>query len=119
MDAQIISNNIVLEDEIEYNKDEIKEAFKDLDVITNKKKKVKFQDDKRLVTIIKVESYKKYNSPILIREILINKNQKDKKIIKNKESEKNKHNSNKKRKCRNQEEIYDKDEDVANSCFIF
>ena len=119
MDAQITSNNIVLEDEIEYNKDEIKEAFKDLDVITNKKKKVKFQDDKRLVTIIKVESYKKYNSPILIREILINKNKKDKKIIKNKESEKNKHNSNKKRKCRNQEEIYDKDEDVANSCFIF
>ena len=35
MDAQITSNNIVLEDEIEYNKDEIKEAFKDLDVITN------------------------------------------------------------------------------------
>ena len=30
------------------------------------KKKVSFKDKKNLVTIIKVESYKKYNSPIEI-----------------------------------------------------
>ena len=39
MDPQIKINKIVLDDEIEYNKDEIKEAFKDLDVVINKKKK--------------------------------------------------------------------------------
>ena len=64
-DSQNINGSIKekqnsLEDEEEYNKEEIIELFNEFGQI-NKKKKVSFLNDKNLVTIIEVESYKKFN----------------------------------------------------------
>ena len=50
-----------LEDELEYNKNEIIEVFNEVNQMPKKIKKVSFKEDKNLVTIIEVESYKKYN----------------------------------------------------------
>ena len=57
-------NQNSLEDELEYNKNEIIEVFNEVNQMPKKIKKVSFKEDKNLVTIIEVESYKKYNSPI-------------------------------------------------------
>ena len=59
-------NQNSLEDELEYNKNEIIEVFNEVNQIPKKIKKVSFKEEKNLVAIIEVESYKKYNSPIEI-----------------------------------------------------
>ena len=66
-------NQIELEPELEYNKNEIIEAFSEINHIKKEKKKVSIKEDKNLVMVIEVESYKKYNSPIDIRGINIKK----------------------------------------------
>ena len=95
-----------LENEIEYNQNEIKETFKDLDYLVKKKKKVSFKDKKNFVNIIKVESYKKYNSPIEIRKASFNEN---KKVKENKITNEKKKGPNRKRINDIDEIIYDKD----------
>ena len=78
-----------------------------------KKKKVSFKDDKNLVSIIEVESYKKYNAPIEIGG----------KKIKKKNEEK--YPKKKRKDAEDQKEMefadkyYDKDEDSGKSCNIF
>ena len=105
-----------LENEIEYNQNEIKETFKDLDYLVKKKKKVSFKDKKNFVNIIKVESYKKYNSPIEIRKASFNEN---KKVKENKITNEKKKGPNRKRINDIDEIIYDKDGDFGKSCIIF
>ena len=101
-----------LEDEEEYNKEEIIEVFNEISQIKPKKKTVSFASEKNLVTIIKVESYKKYNSPI---EIGTNMNKRNK----------NKNNNNTKRKKdltfmhENDLDYLDLHGNSGNSCFIF
>ena len=77
-DSQNINGSIKdkqssLEDEEEYNKEEIIELFHEFGQMKKKKKNVSFANDKKLVTIIDVESYKKYNTPLLIGKINIMK----------------------------------------------
>ena len=99
-----------LEDEEEYNKEEIIEVFNEIGQIKEKRKTVSFANEKDLITIIKVESYKKYNSPI---EIGTNT------------KKRNKNNSNKKRKKdlsyinENDFDYLDLHGNSGNSCFIF
>ena len=101
-----------LEDEEECNKEEIIEVFNEISQIKPKKKTVSFASEKNLVTIIKVESYKKYNSPI---EIGTNINKRNK----------NKNNNNTKRKKdltiihENDLDYFDLHGNSGNSCFIF
>ena len=99
-----------LEAEEEYNKEEIIEVFNEIGQIKEKRKTVSFANEKDLITIIKVESYKKYNSPI---EIGTNT------------KKRNKNNSNKKRKKdlsyinENDFDYLDLHGNSGNSCFIF
>ena len=70
-DSQNINGSIKesqnsLENEEEYNKEEFIEVFNEVSQMKKKKKNVSFANEKDLVTIIEVESYKKYNSPIEI-----------------------------------------------------
>ena len=83
-DSQNINGSIkekqsFLEDEEEYNKEEIIELFHEFAEMKKKKKNVSFVNDKKLVTIIEVESYKKYNTPLIIGKINIMKNKINKK----------------------------------------
>ena len=106
-------NQNSLEDELEYNKNEIIEVFNEVNQMPKKIKKVSFKEDKNLVTIIEVESYKKYNSPIEMG---------GKKI----KSKKGDYPGQKRRKDVETEEemeftekYTDKEEDSGKSCFIF
>ena len=110
------NNQNKLENEIEYNHNEIKETFKDLDYLVKKKKKVSFKDKKNFVNIIKVESYKKYNSPIEIRKTSFNENKKVRENIKTNDKKKG---ASRKRINDIDEIIYDKDGDFGKSCIIF
>ena len=106
-------NQGILEKEFEYNKNEIIEAFSEINQIKKEKKKVSFKDEKNLVSIIEVESYKKYNAPIEIGG----------KKIKKKNEEK--YPKKKRKDVEDQKEMefadkyYDKDEDSGKSCNIF
>ena len=98
-----------LEDEEEYNKEELIELFHEFWQMKKKKKNVSFVNDKKLVTIIEVESYKKYNTPLIIGKINIMKNEINKKG-----------NVNKKRKdVPNNNDYLDKEGNSGKSCFIF
>ena len=114
INGSLKEKQIMLEKEHEYNKNEIIEAFNEVNQMQKKIKKVSFKE-KNLVTIIEVESYKKYNTPIEIGG-----NQ-----IKNKKKQ-DKSKANKKRKdvedktdLEFEEKYYDKDEDLGKSCFVF
>ena len=108
-------NQNMLADELEYTKENIFDIFNDISPTEKKKKKVTFKDKKHLVTIIKVESYKKYNMPIEIggakipnrQDSIIKKKRKDAKKKKNFEKEKN------------NGICFDKDGDQGKSCIIF
>ena len=104
-------NQIELEPEVEYNKNEIIEAFSEINHIKKEKKKVSFKEDKNLVMVIEVESYKKYNSPIDIRGI----------NIKRKEglSKKKRKDVEYKKEMEFADKYYDKDQGSGKSCFIF
>ena len=113
INGSLKENQVALENELEYNKNEIIDTFNEVNQIQKKIKKVSF-NDKNLVTIIDVESYKKYNYPIEIGG----------KQIKNKKQDKLK--TNKKRKdVEDKKEMefadkyFDKYEDSGKSCFIF
>ena len=82
-DSQNINGSIKesqnsLEDEEEYNSKEIIEVFNEIGQMKKKKKNVSFANEKSLVTIIEIESYKEYNSPIEMgrKNILKAKNKK-------------------------------------------
>ena len=104
-------NQIELEPELEYNKNEIIEAFSEINHIKKEKKKVSFKEDKNLVMVIEVESYKKYNSPIDIRGINIKK--------KEGLSKKKRKDVEDKKEMEFADKYYDKDQDSGKSCFIF
>ena len=106
-------NQNVLENEFEYNKNVIVEAFSEINQIKTEKKKVSFKDDKNLVIIIDVESYKKYNAPIDIGAANIKK-QKEQKCSKKKRKD-----ASDKKEMDFSEKYYDKDGDPGNSCSIF
>ena len=100
-----------MEDEEEYNKKGIIELFHEFWQMKKKKKNVSFVNDKKLVTIIEVESYKKYNTPLIIGK---------KDIIKNKINKKG--NINKKRKDASNNinnDYLDKEGDSCKSSFMF
>ena len=104
-------NQIELEPELEYNKNEIIEAFSEINHIKKEKKKVSFKEDKNLVMVIEVESYKKYNSPIDIRGINIKK--------KEGLSKKKRKDVEDKKEMEFADKYYDKDQSSGKSCFIF
>ena len=104
-------NQIELEPELEYNKNEIIEAFSEINHIKKEKKKVSFKEDKNLVMVIEVESYKKYNSPIDIRGINIKK--------KEGLSKKKRKDIEDKNEMEFVDKYYDKDQSSGKSCFIF
>ena len=69
-DSQNINGSIKesqnsLEDEEEYNNKEIIEVFNEVSQMKKKKKNVSFTNEKNLITIIQIESYKQYNFPIV------------------------------------------------------
>ena len=106
-------NQNSLEDELEYNKNEIIEVFNEVNQMPKKIKKVSFKEDKDLVTIIEVESYKKYNCPIEMGGKKIKSKKGDypgKKRKKDAEIEK---------EMEFTEKYFDKEEDSGKSCFIF
>ena len=106
-------NQTVLENEVEYNKNEIIEIFSEINQIKKEQKKVTFKEGNSLVTIIDVVSYKKYNTPIEIGGKKLKKQRKDgipKKKRKDVED---------KKEMELAEKYYDKDEDSGKSCFIF
>ena len=117
-DSQNINGSLKenqLEDELEYNKNEIIDTFNEVNQIQKKVKKVSF-NDKNLVTIIEVESYKKYNCTI----------ERGGNQIKNKNKTKDKLKPQKRRKdvedkkeMKFDEKYYDKDGDSDKSCLIF
>ena len=115
-DSQNINGSIKekqssLEDEEEYNKEEIIELFHEFAEMKKKKKNVSFVNDKKLVTIIEVESYKKYNTPLIIGKINIMKNNINKKGDVNKKRKDASNNIN--------NDYLDKEGNTGNSCFIF
>ena len=101
-----------LKDEEEYNKEEIIEVFNEVSQIKVKKKKktVTFENYKNLVTVINVESYKKYNVPIEIGANM----KKKKKFNSNKKSKKDSSYINE-----NDFDYLDLNGNSGNSCFIF
>ena len=110
-------NQSVLENEVEYNKNEIIETFNEINQIKKeiKKeiKKVTFKEGNNLVTIIEVKSYKEYNTPIEIGGKKLKKQRKDglqKKKRKDIEY---------KKEMEFSEKYYDKYGDSGKSCFIF
>ena len=119
-DSQNINGSIKekqnsLEDEEEYNKEEIIELFNEFGQI-NKKKKVSFLNDKNLVTIIEVESYKKFNTPLIIGKINIMKNKTDNK---NKKTNVNKKRKDSSYHNNNDYDYLDLEGKSGKSCFIF
>ena len=108
----------MLKDELEYNKNEIIEVFNEINQIEKKEKKVSFKDKKNLVTIIKVESYKKYNAPIEIKGAN-SKKREDSITCRNKNKKKDLKKKKKKKDEENEEKYYDKDEGTGKSCVIF
>ena len=116
-DSQNITGSLkesqnMLEDELEYTKENIFDIFNDIK--EKKKKKVTFKDKRHLVTIIKVESYKKYNKPIEIGGVRTPNRQDS--IIKKKRKD-----AKKKKDCEkdNDEICFDKDGDQGKSCIIY
>ena len=115
INGSLKENQNILEDEQEYNKNEIIEIFNEVEQIEKKEKKVSFKDEKNLVTVIEVESYKNYNSPIEIgpkkskkslkKDYIKEKKRKDTEIKKEMEFTEN--------------YCYDKEGDSGKSCSIF
>ena len=115
-DSQNINGSIKdkqssLEDEEEYNKEEIIELFHEFGQMKKKKKNVSFANDKKLVTIIDVESYKKYNTPLIIGKINIMKYEINKKGNVNKKRKDIPNNIN--------NDYLDKEGNSGKSCSIF
>ena len=106
-------NKNMLKNEPEHNNEGILQNNPEKSLIKKQKKKVSFKDKKNFVIIIKVESYKKYNSPI---EIGPNKlKQRDSIIInkrKNKKGKKNKEEY-------DEFDYFDKEGNSGKSCIIF
>ena len=113
INGSLKENQVVLENELEYNKNEIIDIFNEVNQIQKKVKKVSF-NDKNLVTIIDVESYKKYNCPIEIGGAKI-KNKKQDKIKTNKKRK----DVEDKKEMEFADKYFDKYEDSGKSCFIF
>ena len=111
INGSLKENQNILENEFEYNKNEIIDTFNEVDKIQKKIKKVSFKEDKNLVTIIDVESYKEYNNPI---EIGGNKNKKQDILIKKKRKD-----AERKKEIGFDDHYYDKYGDSGHSCFIF
>ena len=111
INGSLKENQNILENEFEYNKNEIIDTFNEVDKIQKKIKKVSFKEDKNLVTIIDVESYKEYNNPI---EIGGNKNKKQDILIKKKRKD-----AERKKEIEFDDHYYDKYGDSGHSCFIF
>ena len=114
-DSQNINGSIKesqnsLEDEEEYNNKEIIEVFNEVSQMKKNKKNVSFTNKKNLITIIQIESYKQYNSPIAMGR---------KNILK----AKNKNSNKKKRKDASyiidQNDYLDVQGNSGKSCLIF
>ena len=117
-DSQNINGSLKenqLEDELEYNKNEIIDTFNEVNQIQKKIKKVSF-NEKNLVTIIEVESYKKYNCTIEIGGNQIKNKNKTKDKLK---PQKRRKDVEDKKEMKFDEKYYDKDGDSDKSCLIF
>ena len=117
-DSQNINGSLKenqLEDELEYNKNEIIDTFNEVNQIQKKVKKVSF-NDKNLVTIIEVESYKKYNCTIEIGGNQIKNKNKTKDKLK---PQKRRKDVEDKKEMKSVEKHYDKDGASDKSCLIF
>ncbi len=119
INGSLKENQNILENELEYNKNEIIEVFNEVEQTGKKQKKVSFKEGKNLVTIIEVESYKKYNSPIEIGGKR-SKNNLKKDCIKNKKKRKDVEDKKEMEFAEEkEEEYYDKEGDSGKSCSIF
>ena len=106
-------NQNMLKNEPEYSEEDSIQNIDKKDKIKKLKKKVSFKDKKNFVIIIKVESYKKYNSPI---EIGPNKIEKRDSIKINKRKNK----KDKKNKEEYDEfDYFDKEGNSGKSCIVF
>ena len=100
-----------LEKEEELSKEDLFEFFREDGNRNKMKKKVSFADEKNFVTIIELECYKKYNTPIQIGKKNLKKKYADS-LVKKREKEERK-----KKEAFN--DFLDKEGDSGKSCSIF
>ena len=106
-------NQNILKNEPEHYEENVAQNNIEKNKIKKKKKKVSFKDKENFVIIIKVESYKKYNSPIEIGPKKLKK--RDSIIINKSKSKKDKKNNDE----YDEYDYLDKEGNSGKSCIIF